>query len=173
MQRHLSGRDEYLAGLWKRQPPEQLLWAVRGDWQDHVPDVYYTPSCSWAALDGIVHSFSPHTEAMRTRSQRTSHPREDSTTEPAVPPERKRRHEEAAQRFCLPTVARTYGEDLALWGLVLTRTGAAQGRYRRCGRSHVTMSWALAHFMEQTSNVRLGREENEKGKLGDYRIQII
>ena len=56
VQGHLGDSDEYLAGLWKAFPREELLWDVRGDWKPNVPEVYRAPSWSWARI-GKVFSF--------------------------------------------------------------------------------------------------------------------
>lgn len=50
---------EYLAGLWKRILPSQLLWGVYGNRQGNGlpsvrPATYRAPSWSWASLDGCV-----------------------------------------------------------------------------------------------------------------------
>ena len=51
--------DEYLAGLWKRVLPSQLMWDVfDGRQGNELPSVrpaqYRAPSWSWASLDGCV-----------------------------------------------------------------------------------------------------------------------
>jgi hypothetical protein len=47
--------DDYLAGLWRRNLPKDLLWQVR---EDEVgaqrPDRYRAPSWSWASVDGRI-----------------------------------------------------------------------------------------------------------------------
>lgn len=52
--------DEYLAGLWKRFLPNQLLWFVShplsadGGQPSSRPSTYRAPSWSWASIDGCV-----------------------------------------------------------------------------------------------------------------------
>ena len=81
---------------------------------------------------------------------------------------------DGARKFCLPTIAREFGGEFTLWGLVLKLTGKARGQYRRCGRFHVTVGWASAFFMGQATSVRLAKDEYEaEAKLGSYQIQIV
>ncbi|MCJ1448771.1 MAG: hypothetical protein MMC23_009289 [Stictis urceolatum] len=48
-----SSEDHYLAGLWKQQLPQELLWErYEDERQPHDPDRYIAPSWSWACLDG-------------------------------------------------------------------------------------------------------------------------
>ncbi|KAH7129868.1 heterokaryon incompatibility protein-domain-containing protein [Dactylonectria estremocensis] len=55
MQKHTQ--SEYLAGLWRKHLPYQLLWTVGGiQWvvsQEH-PTVYTAPSWSWASTHGTI-----------------------------------------------------------------------------------------------------------------------
>jgi hypothetical protein len=55
MQKHTQ--SEYLAGLWRKHLPYQLLWTVRGvQWMVYRerPAVYTAPSWSWAAVHGMI-----------------------------------------------------------------------------------------------------------------------
>ncbi|KAH6889410.1 heterokaryon incompatibility protein-domain-containing protein [Thelonectria olida] len=55
MQKHTQ--SEYLAGLWRRHLPYQLLWTVGGiQWVSsrERPAVYTAPSWSWASMHGTV-----------------------------------------------------------------------------------------------------------------------
>ncbi|KAM0260998.1 hypothetical protein ACHAQJ_002433 [Trichoderma viride] len=55
MQKHTQ--SEYLAGLWRRHLPYQLLWTVRGtQWVVYKerPVVYTAPSWSWASMHGSI-----------------------------------------------------------------------------------------------------------------------
>lgn len=48
--------DQYVAGLWTKYLPRELLWERDngGGCRDY-PSQYYTPTFSWAAADGAVH----------------------------------------------------------------------------------------------------------------------
>jgi len=55
----ILGNDEYLAGLWRKFLPSQLLWTVNhGRQSNHEPslrpEVYRAPSWSWASVDGEI-----------------------------------------------------------------------------------------------------------------------
>ncbi|KAL9619789.1 MAG: hypothetical protein Q9160_005625 [Pyrenula sp. 1 TL-2023] len=54
-------RDKYLAGLWRQQFPENLLWIVIWGWEDNMelkcpyrPEVYTAPTWSWASINGAI-----------------------------------------------------------------------------------------------------------------------
>lgn len=54
-------RDEYMAGLWRRQFPENLLWIVIWGWEGNMelqcpyrPEVYTAPTWSWASINGAI-----------------------------------------------------------------------------------------------------------------------
>jgi hypothetical protein len=47
-------KDEYLAGLWRRVLPYQLLWRVKQPHLTSRPQRYVAPSWSWAAVKGAV-----------------------------------------------------------------------------------------------------------------------
>ncbi|CAD6443602.1 c3eb3a84-62c9-4c5b-af84-ae19b046cb71 [Sclerotinia trifoliorum] len=50
--------DEYLAGLWRTNLEEQLLWIVAGENQKGRPaswEPYRAPSWSWASIDGQIY----------------------------------------------------------------------------------------------------------------------
>ncbi|CAI4214355.1 unnamed protein product [Parascedosporium putredinis] len=49
--------DEYVAGLWRRDLLNGMMWYIASDYND--PGVWRAPSWSWAALDGFVGA-SPH-----------------------------------------------------------------------------------------------------------------
>jgi hypothetical protein len=52
--RHLL-KDEYLAGLWRRHLPYQLLWTKRRDVRSGTESLSYrAPSWSWASLKDKV-----------------------------------------------------------------------------------------------------------------------
>lgn len=46
--------DEYLAGLWRRALPYQLLWFVENSSLSTRPKEYRAPSWSWASFNGAV-----------------------------------------------------------------------------------------------------------------------
>jgi hypothetical protein len=48
-------KDEYLAGLWRKHLPSQLLWKIPSDHQTGplvLAKTYRAPSWSWASVDG-------------------------------------------------------------------------------------------------------------------------
>jgi hypothetical protein len=49
-------RDGYIAGMWRSNLSQDLLWSVTPTSVDHVsrPDVYRAPSWSWVAVEGSV-----------------------------------------------------------------------------------------------------------------------
>jgi hypothetical protein len=47
-------RDEYLAGLWRRELPAQLLWYIDRDFPRARPESYIAPSWSWASTSGRI-----------------------------------------------------------------------------------------------------------------------
>lgn len=58
-QRQAETDDQYVAGLWRRWLPSQLLWHVENCRQiDNTPSVrpekYRAPSWSWASVDGVI-----------------------------------------------------------------------------------------------------------------------
>lgn len=56
--------DTYLAGLWLRQLPTELLWQVRGRRSDgsrsYRPSTYRAPTWSWASVEGPVFPCIPN-----------------------------------------------------------------------------------------------------------------
>lgn len=48
-----NAAEDYVAGLWKSELPETLLWQVRGDDSERHED-YYAPSWSWASVNGDI-----------------------------------------------------------------------------------------------------------------------
>lgn len=54
LSRSLFPRDTYLAGLWKRDLPFQLLWDVKEPQISNQPLDYIAPTWSWASRDGTV-----------------------------------------------------------------------------------------------------------------------
>lgn len=60
----LEMNDQYIAGLWLKLLPSQLLWSIRGCRQiDNTPSVrpekYRAPSFSWASVDGVLSLGTP------------------------------------------------------------------------------------------------------------------
>ena len=47
-------KDDYLAGLWRKELPFALLWEMSGDTEGTTYEQYRAPSWSWAAVDGPV-----------------------------------------------------------------------------------------------------------------------
>jgi hypothetical protein len=51
--------DEYVAGLWRRDMPQNLAWTPM-PYRGRLPPTYRSPSWSWAAIDGPVPISVPH-----------------------------------------------------------------------------------------------------------------
>jgi hypothetical protein len=51
--------DEYAAGLWYRDMPQNLAWAPM-PYRGRRPPIYRAPSWSWAAIDGLVPTSVPY-----------------------------------------------------------------------------------------------------------------
>jgi hypothetical protein len=51
--RLLCRGDEYLAGLWRKCLPAQLMWHTQ-NFGPKRPSKYYAPTWSWASVDGII-----------------------------------------------------------------------------------------------------------------------
>ncbi|KAI1357610.1 heterokaryon incompatibility protein-domain-containing protein [Xylaria arbuscula] len=49
----LNAETDYIAGLWKSEMPEAILWKVDSDESERY-EHYYAPSWSWAAVTGAV-----------------------------------------------------------------------------------------------------------------------
>ena len=57
---HGFGEAAYLAGLWRKNLVEGLLWHVRGSRTPRRYTTYRAPSWSWASIDGSVKYFTEH-----------------------------------------------------------------------------------------------------------------
>ncbi|KAJ7190730.1 hypothetical protein GGX14DRAFT_381852 [Mycena pura] len=55
-------QSSYLAGLWRHQLPQALLWEPGKNRQHPRPSEYRGPSWSWAAMDGEVKAFCGSSE---------------------------------------------------------------------------------------------------------------
>ncbi|KAI1079717.1 hypothetical protein F5B20DRAFT_150338 [Whalleya microplaca] len=55
IQHALKYMDDYVAGLWRSQLPQQLLWQIQGIKEDSTPSYTIGPSWSWACLDTNVY----------------------------------------------------------------------------------------------------------------------
>lgn len=55
IQHALKDMDDYVAGLWRSQLPQQLLWQIQGIKEDSTPSYTIGPSWSWACLDTNVY----------------------------------------------------------------------------------------------------------------------
>jgi hypothetical protein len=67
--RLIPSKDEYVAGLWRRVLPSQLLWDV--DWVDHPApsrhNTYCVPSWSWASIKGSGTMMDPTDDGILIR----------------------------------------------------------------------------------------------------------
>ena len=55
-------KDDYLAGLWRRELPSGLMWTTRNGLQANCkptyrPETYRAPTWSWASVEGIIEMF--------------------------------------------------------------------------------------------------------------------
>lgn len=54
-QQAYAEKDEYIAGLWRQDFAQGLLWLVDGSSETSKAQEYWAPSWSWASIAGTVH----------------------------------------------------------------------------------------------------------------------
>ena len=281
VQHHVNKGDCYLAGLWKSNLPEEMLWEVSDKWPNDVPSIYQAPTWSWASQNGSVRAINysllylryshdssrmkrfwswfrrlktwplrrtalPRILADRTYEYApTSHllydtqlgmdevrhclitlieanvhseagnhflavsaghlrllgwvlevevgatsdnaPLADKPTPLLLAPLGESPYDEScvtldvrafmsdqARKFALPIVTFAIHGQWIACGIILERTGAMQGQYRRCGRFDLCKTRDTVAFMEQAVTARLAAEDYEdEGQLGAYQINIV